>query len=149
MRLILQTWYQIQRKSSTLRYLNCRPGHIHCKYSSTYSGFNIPLNVSALILGICRQINTPYTANLVPNTAHSHQFKLSELSSRTYTMYLQLHIFRIQYSAERIFAVIGDITKTQCALYCKLGDNYSAHPPAFAMWTVVPAIYKVFTAPHI
>jgi hypothetical protein len=48
-------------------------------------------------------------------------------------MYLQLHIFRIQYSAERIFAVIGDITTTQCALYCKLGAKYSAHPPVYAM----------------
>jgi hypothetical protein len=83
------------------------------------------------------------------NTAPNLQFKLSELWSQTYTMYLQLHIFRIQYSAESIFAVIGDISTTQCALYCKLGAKYSAHPPAVAMWTVVPHIYNVFTARHI
>jgi hypothetical protein len=149
MRLTLQTWYQIQRKSSTLRYLNCRPGHIHCKYSSAYSGFNIPLNVSALILGICRQINTPYTANFVPNSAHILQITPCELWSRTYTMHLQFRIFRLQYSAEGVCTAIGDITTIQCALCCKLDDKYSAHHPVYAMCTVVPDIYNVFTAPYI
>jgi hypothetical protein len=58
MRVILQPWCQIQRTASSLRYLNCGPGHIQCIYSSTYSGFNIQLNVSALLLEISRQ----YTA---------------------------------------------------------------------------------------
>jgi hypothetical protein len=82
---ILPTWCQIQRTSSSLRYLNCGPGHIHCKYSSAYSGFNIHLNVSALILQISRQCNARYTANMVSNIAHILQFTLSELWSRPYT----------------------------------------------------------------
>jgi hypothetical protein len=47
---ILQTWCQIQRTSSGLRYVNYGPGHIQCIYSSIYSDFNIHLNVSALLL---------------------------------------------------------------------------------------------------
>jgi hypothetical protein len=57
-------------------------------------------------------------------------------------------IFRFQYSAVGNCADIVDITTIQCALYCKLGGKYSAHPPVYAMCTVVPEIYKVFTAPH-
>jgi hypothetical protein len=59
---------QIQRTSSNLRYPNCGPGHIWCIYSSAYSGFNIQLNVSALLLEISGQCNAlcelwspPYT----------------------------------------------------------------------------------------
>jgi hypothetical protein len=132
MSVILQSWCQIQRMSSSLRYLNCGLGHIQWKYSPAYSGFNILLNVSALLLEIYRQFNVRYTANLVPNTAHNLLFTLSELWSRIYTMYLQLHIFNIQYSAERIFTAIGDISTTQCALYCKLGAN-TAHNLRFAL----------------
>jgi hypothetical protein len=66
MRLLLQTWCQIQRTSSSLRNVNCGPRHIQCIYSSTYSGFNIQLNVSALLLEICRQISGRYIAILVP-----------------------------------------------------------------------------------
>jgi hypothetical protein len=84
--LILQTWYQIQRTSSTLHYLNCGAWHIHCKYSSAYSVFNIQLNVSALLLEIFRHFDAHYTANWVPNIEHNNQFTLCELCSRTYTM---------------------------------------------------------------
>jgi hypothetical protein len=83
---ILQTWCQIQRTTSSLRYVNCGPGHIQCSYSSEYSGFNNQLNVSALLLEISRQLHACYTANLVTNTAHTLQFTLCELWSRTYTM---------------------------------------------------------------
>jgi hypothetical protein len=149
MSVILQTWCQLQRTSSSFRYANCGPGHIQCIYSSAYSDFNIHLNVSALLLEISRQFNARYTANLVPNTAHILQFTLCELWSRTYTIHLQLRIFMLQYSAVGICAAIVDTTTIQCALYSKHGAKYSAHPPAFAMWTVVPDIYNVFTAPHI
>jgi hypothetical protein len=155
---------------------------------------------------MCRRVNACYTANMVPNTAHTLQLSLCELWSRTYTMYLQLRIFRLQYSSERICAAIGNISTIQSSLYCKLGAKYSAHhplyamwtmktgtytkyfqhrifslqysavgicaaivhittiqcalyrilgvkyrahPPVFAMWPVIPAIYKVFSAPHI
>jgi hypothetical protein len=74
---IWNTWCQTQRTSSSLRNLNSGPGHIQCNYSSAYSGFNIHLNVSALILVMYRQFNALYTANWLPNTAHILQFTLS------------------------------------------------------------------------
>jgi hypothetical protein len=129
MRAILQAWIQIQRTSYSLYYVDGGPGHIQCSYSSAYSGLNIQLNVSVLPLEISRPFNAHYTAILVPNTAHILQITLCELWSRTYTMHLQLHIFRLQYSFERICAAIGDISTTECALYCKLGSKYSAHLP--------------------
>jgi hypothetical protein len=58
-------------------------------------------------------------------------------------------IFRLQYSAVGNCAVIEDITTTHCLLNCKLGAQYSAHPPVYAMRSVVPDIYSVFTDPHI
>jgi hypothetical protein len=58
---------------------------IQCNYSCAYSGFNIILKVSALILEICRQSNAAYTASIVPNTAHNLQLTQCELRSRTYT----------------------------------------------------------------
>jgi hypothetical protein len=143
------TLVPIQRTCSSLRYTNCGHGHIQCIYCSTYSGFNIQLNVSALILGICRQFNVRYTANMMPNAVHILQFTLSKLWSRTYKMNLQLHIFRHQYSTDCICAAIGDISTSQCPLNCKLCAKYSAHPPVNGVWTVVPAIYNVITAPHI
>jgi hypothetical protein len=149
MRVILQTWCQIQRTSSSLRYVNCGSGLIQCIYSSACSGFNIHLNVYAVLLEISRQLNARYTANLVPDTAHILRFTLRELWSRTYTMHLQLRIFRLQYSTECICAAIGVTSTIQCSLYCKLGARYCAHPPVYAMWTVLPDIYNVFTAPHI
>jgi hypothetical protein len=79
----------------------------------------------------------------------SFQFTLCDLWSRPYTKYLQILIVRPQYSTERIWAAVGDIPTLRCALYCKFGDKYSAYPPVYAVWTVVPDIYKVFTAPHI
>jgi hypothetical protein len=124
---ILQTWCQIQRASSTLRNVNCGTGHIQWKYSSIYSGSNIQLIVSAQLLEICRQFREPYTVNMVPNTAHDLQFAQCGLWSRTYTMYLQLHIFRVQYSNKRSSAAIGDISTMQCAVtlqsLCQVQDT--------------------------
>jgi hypothetical protein len=111
----------------------CGPGHIRCNYSSAYSAFNIQLKLPAQLLEICRHLDARYTATMVPYIAHILQFSLCEQGSRTYTMYLQLRIFRPQYSTERICAAIGDITTIQCALYCKLGAKCSAHPPVYAM----------------
>jgi hypothetical protein len=125
------------------------PGHIQNTYSSAYLGFNIHLNIPALLLYISRQFNAGYTANLVPNTAHIIQFTLCEMWCRTYTKYLQLRIFRPQYSAEGSTAAIGGISTIQCALYCKLGAKYRAHRPVYAVWTVDPAIFKVYRSPHI
>jgi hypothetical protein len=85
----------------------------------------------------------------MPNTAHILHFTLCELWSRTYTKHLQLRIYRPQYSTERIWDAIGDIPTTLRALNCKPGAKCSAHAPVYALWTVVPDIYKAFTAPHI
>jgi hypothetical protein len=126
---ILQTLCQIQRTTSRLRYLNYGPGHIQCTYSSTFSGFNIQLNVSSPLLEIYQQLNVRYTAISVPNTAHAPRFTLCLLWSRTYTMQLQLHIFRLQHSSERICGAIRDMSTIQCALYRKFGAIDSAHPP--------------------
>jgi hypothetical protein len=133
MRLILHSWCQIQRTSSNLRYVNCGPGHIQWNDNTTYSVFNIQLNVSALQLEINGHVDARYTANLVANTAHILRFTLSVLWSRTYTMHLQLHIFRLQYSFERICPAIGDTSTFQCMLYCKFGVKYSAHRPVYAV----------------
>jgi hypothetical protein len=149
MLLILQTWCQIQLTSLSLLCVTCGPVHIQCNYSSVYSGFNIRLNLSALLLEIIGHVDARYTANLMPNTAHILRYTLCDLWSRPYTKYFQHRIFRLQYSFERICAAIGNISTIQCALYCKLGAKYSAHPPVYAMWTVVPGIYEILTAPHI
>jgi hypothetical protein len=130
---ILHSWCQIQRTSSSFRYVNSGAAHIQCIYSSAYSILNIRLNVSALLLEICLYLHACYTANLVPNTARILRFTLCELWSRTDTVHLQLHIFRLQYSFERICTAIAHITTIQCALYCLLGAKYSAHPPVYAM----------------
>jgi hypothetical protein len=149
MRVMLQTCYQIQRTSSSLCYVNCGPGYIQSIFSSACLDFNIQLWPSALLLYISRQFNSRYTANLVPNTAHILQFMLCELWSRPYTMYLQLRILSPEYSTERICAAVWDIPIFACALDCKFGAIYRAHPPVYDMRPVVPTIYKVFSAPHI
>jgi hypothetical protein len=149
MSVILQAGCQIQRTSSSFRYLNCVPGHTQCNYSSAYSGINIQLNVSALVLEMSRQFNERYTANLESNIAHILPFALCEQGSRPYTKYLQFRIFSVQYSAGGSSPAIGGISTLQWALYCQLGGKFCAHPPLHAMWTVVPDICNIFTATHI
>jgi hypothetical protein len=83
------------------------------------------------------------------NIAHILKFTLCELWLRTYTMHLQLRIFRLQYSTVGICDAIVYIISIQRALYCKLDDKYSAHLHVYAVWTVVPAIFNVVTALHI
>jgi hypothetical protein len=146
---ILQTWCQIQCTAHSLRYVTCGPRHIQCNYSTAYSGFNIQLNVSPLLLQISRQFNERCFANVVPNTPHVLQFTLFELRSRTYAIEIQLRIFRLQYSAERITAGIGDVPTCRCALNFKFGAKYRAHLPIYSMWTVVPDICNIFTAPDL
>jgi hypothetical protein len=68
--------------------VNCGSGHIQRNYTTAYSGFNIRLNLSALILEIIRHVYARYNAFLVPNTTHIVKFTLCELWSRTYTMHL-------------------------------------------------------------
>jgi hypothetical protein len=149
MPVILHSWCQIQRTYPILRYVTCGPGHIQSIFHTAYLGFNIQLKVAPRQFEVSEHFNGRYTANLVPNTAHTLPLSLCELWSRSYTMHLQLRIFKLQYSAVGISAAIVHITSMQCALYCKLWAKYSAHPPVYAMWTVVPDIYNAFTAPHI
>jgi hypothetical protein len=123
MRVILQTWCEMQRTTSSFRYVNSGPAHIRSIYSSAYICFNIRMIVSALLFEIIGHYDARYTANLVPNTAHILQFTLCELWSRPYTLHLQLRLFRLQCSSDRICAAIGDISTVQCALYCKIEPN--------------------------
>jgi hypothetical protein len=133
MSVILQAWCQIQRTSSTLRYVNCGPGHIECIYSSAYSDFNIHLNVSALLLEISRQFNERYSANIETNTAHILPFTLSELWFRLYAKYLQIRILRLQYSAAGIIATIVDITSINARYTANLMPN-AAHILQFTLY---------------
>jgi hypothetical protein len=149
MRVIPQTRCQIQRTSSSLRYVNCGPGHIECIYSSAYSDVNIHLNVSGLLLEISRQFNACLTAYFESNIAHILPFPLCELWTRPYTRYLQLRIYSLQHFTEPTSAAIGDMAIFGWPLYWKLWAKYSAYPPVYAMWTVVPAIYNEFTASQI
>jgi hypothetical protein len=131
MRVILQIWCQIQGTRSSLRCENCGPVHIQCNYRSAYSGFNIQLNLPALLLEICRYLEARNTANLVPYITHTLLLNLCELWSRSHTKHLQLRIFRLQYSSVRICAAIADISRMLRALYCKPGAKCSAHPPVY------------------
>jgi hypothetical protein len=149
MGIIVEIGCKMLRIYSSLRYVNCGPGHIQCSYISAYSGFSMLQNVSALLLMISRQFNERYTAILVPNTAHVLGFTLCLLWSRTYTMQLQLRIFGLHYSSERISAAIGYISTIQWALYCNPGAKYFARSPVYAMSTVVPDIYNVITVTYI
>jgi hypothetical protein len=149
MRVIPQSGCRIQRTTASLRNVYCGPGHKQSIYSCAYSVHNIQLNVSALLLEICRNLDARYTENLVPYITHTLQMTLCELWSRSYTMHLQLRIFRLQYSSERICAAIADISRMLRAIYCKSGAKCSAHPPVYDIWTVVPDICNVITAPHI
>jgi hypothetical protein len=86
MRLILQTWCQYSAHPPVHAMWTCGPGQIQCNYSSAYSGLNIQLTVSALLLEISRQVNAGYNANLVSYIAHTLKFTLSGVWSRPYTM---------------------------------------------------------------
>jgi hypothetical protein len=100
-------------------------------------------------IGNISTIQCSLYCKLGANTAHSLRFTLCELWSRTYTVHLQLHIFRPDYSTERICAAIGYNWTFRCVLYCNLGAKYSARSPVYAMSTVVPDKYNVITSPHI
>jgi predicted RNA-binding Zn-ribbon protein involved in translation (DUF1610 family) len=124
-RVILQSGCRIQRTTTRLHYVYCGPGHIQSIYSSAYSDFNMQLNVSALLMDISRQFNESITEIWVPNTAHNRRFTQCVLWTRTQTKYVQLRIFRLQYSNEGSSPAIGDISTIQCALCRKLGAKYS------------------------
>jgi hypothetical protein len=133
MRVTLQIWSQIQHTSSSLRCVGCGPVHIQCIYSSAYSGCNIQVNVSALLLELSRQFSERYTANLVRNIADIHPLALCELWSRPNTKNLKLRVSGLQCSAVGNSPVIVDIMTIRCALYCKLDVKYSAHTPVYAV----------------
>jgi hypothetical protein len=128
--------------------VNCGPGHIPCRYSCAYSDFSIQLKLPALLFEICRHLHARYTANLVPYIAHTLQFTLCELWYRTYTMELQLRIFRLQYSSERIGAAIGDIWTIKCALNCTICAK-TVRMIQFTLCELWSRPYNTFTAPHI
>jgi hypothetical protein len=110
---ILQTWCQIQRTSSSLRYVTCVPGHIQSIFRTAYLGFNIQLKVAPRQFEVYELFNGRYTAFFVPNTAHILQFMLCELWFRPYTKYFQHRIYSLQYSAVGIYPAIVHITTIQ------------------------------------
>jgi hypothetical protein len=102
----------MQRTSSSLRYMNCGPGHMQCNYSSAFPDFSIQLNVSALLMDMSRKFNESYTAIWVPNTAHVLQFTLCGLWSRdiqynyssAYSGFnIQLHVTALLFEVSRQF----------------------------------------------
>jgi hypothetical protein len=109
MRVILHSGCQIQRTSCSLRYVTCGRGHKQSIFNTAYLGFNIQLKVAPLLFEISRRFNERNTAHLVIITAHILQLSLCEQCSRTYSVYLQLRIFRPEYSTVRICAAIGDL----------------------------------------
>jgi hypothetical protein len=147
---ILQTWCQIQRTSSSLRHLNCGPGHIQCNYSSTYSGFNIQQNVAPLLLQIYPQLNERYTANIEPNITHIPQFTLCELCGPG-------HIrcnYSSAYSAFNIQLKLPALLLDICwDLDVRYTANLVPNAALVIQFTlcelVVPHRCNVITAPHI
>jgi hypothetical protein len=83
---ILQTWCQIQRTSSSLRYIWTVVPDIYKVFTAPHIQATIFLNVPALLLETSRQINVRYNANLVPYVAHTLSFTQCELWSRPYIM---------------------------------------------------------------
>jgi hypothetical protein len=132
MLVILQTWCQILRTSSGLRYVNCAPGHIQCIYSSAYSGSNNQLSVSALLLEISLQFTERYSEIMVPNTAHIHQFTLCELWSRDIQCNNSSAYsgFNVQVKAS---ALILDIYRQFCVRYMAHMVPNTAHIHQFTL----------------
>jgi hypothetical protein len=149
MRLMLQTWCQIQRTTSSFA-LSELWSRTYTMYLQLHI-FRIPYSAEC-IFAVIGDISTTQCAlycKLGANTAHNLRFALSELWSHTYTMNLQLLIFRLQYSTKRICAAFGDMSTIQCASHCIYCAKYSARPPVNAIWTVVTDIYNGVTVPHI
>jgi hypothetical protein len=78
---ILHTFWQMQRTSAGLRYVNSGAGQIQCHYSFANSGFIIQINVPPLLLQICRQLDARHTSHFLPNTAHILLFTLCQIWS--------------------------------------------------------------------
>jgi hypothetical protein len=116
---ILHTWCQTQRTSSSLRYLHCGPGYIQCNYSYVYSGFNIQVNQYALLLEISRYFDARYNVNLVPYIAHTIQFTLCELWSRD----IQYN-YRSVYSGFNIQLNVAPLLLQICRQF---SDRYTAN----------------------
>jgi hypothetical protein len=131
-RVILHICSQIQPKCSSLRYVIPDPSKIQYICSSSYAGFNIQLNVSLLLLVICRQFNTGYTLYLLPNTVHISRFVLHPLWSRSNPTYLQFCRFCYNYKNQRIAVSIEDMTKIRYVLFSTLLPN-TGHTSQFAL----------------
>jgi hypothetical protein len=135
-RVIFYIFSQIQRTYSCLRYTNSGSGQIQYNYSSTYAGFNIHLNVSPQLLVVYRLIDPRYAPHLLPNTGQNIRFRLYQLWPRSNRIYIQFSIFRQQYSIERIYDDVGDMSTIQCALYSTFAAKHRAHQPICASSTL-------------
>jgi hypothetical protein len=171
---ILRLQYSTDRICAAIGDMSTIPWALYCKHGAKYSArppvcamwtvvpdiynvFTAP-QIRALLFNWtyvrCYWIYVDNSMGLILQTLCQTQHPSSSLRyvnlwARTYTMYLQLHIFRNQYSSKRICAAVGGISTIQCALSCKVCTKCTAHPPDYAMWNVVSAIHSIITAPHI
>jgi hypothetical protein len=109
--------------------VNCGPGHIQCIYSSTNSVTQYSTE------RICAAIVDITTIQCMLNYKHGAKYSahppvtLHELWFQPYTKYLQLRIFRLQYSTVGICAGIVDITSIQRFIlqtWCQMQRTYSS-----------------------
>jgi hypothetical protein len=149
MRVIVQTWSQIQLTSSRLRYVNCGPGHIQWNDNTAYSGFNIQLNVSKLLLKTSGKFKERHTSNIVPHTTHIIQFTLCEpVVSTIYNVvtvtYIHASIFK--WTCLRCYWRYSDISmRVMLQIWCQIQPTSSS----LRYVNCGHEIYNAITVPHI
>lgn len=74
MRAALTFLWRIQRTSSSLIYINTGPRQILRTCIFTYWSWNIWINVSPLLLEICRHLDARHTPHLMPHALHMCRF---------------------------------------------------------------------------
>jgi hypothetical protein len=145
MRVILHIYSQRVPKSFRLRCVSTGPRQIQYSDSSSYTGFNIQLNVSPLRLVVYRQIDACYNPHLLPNTGHNIWLTLCQLWSRSNPIYIQFLIFRLRYSNERISVDISDMSAIQYELYSTFAVKCSINPRDYAFPTLGPHKSNIVT----
>jgi hypothetical protein len=145
---IVQIWCQIQHTPSSLRYMNYDPGHIQCTCSSTYSGFNTAECFSASI-GDISTIQCPlYCKHGAKYCAHSSVYSVWTVVPAIYSVIAAPHIQASTFNWTNL-RCYWNYVDNSASVILQSWCQYSAHPPVYAIWTVVPAIYSTITAPYI
>jgi hypothetical protein len=149
MNVILHICWQIQHTCSCVHYVNSGPCQIQRYCSSAYSDFNIHLNISPLLLVICRQFNAHCIPHLLINTAHVIRLKLCQLCALSNPAYLQFSRFCPIYSFVRTSVTIGDMSTIRSALCSTFAAKYDASAPDYIVTTLVKAKSNVIAVLHI